>query len=74
MPAEASVMFSDFRSLLETGPYAQVFGALGAESALAVPPPDPSVVDSPALRPVERSIVKVRGNAPSCNAMLEFAR
>jgi S1-C subfamily serine protease len=71
MPAEASVMFSDFRSLLETGPYAQVFGALGAESALAVPPPDPSVVDSPALRPIERSIVKVRGDAPSCNEQIE---
>jgi S1-C subfamily serine protease len=71
MPPEASVMFSDFRSLLETGPYAQVFGALGAESALAVAPPDPSVVDLPALRTVERSIVKVRGNAPSCNEQIE---
>ena len=27
-------MFSDFRSLLESGPYAQVFGSLGAEAAL----------------------------------------
>ncbi len=71
VPAEASVMFSDFRSLLETGPYAQVFGALGAESALAVPPPDPSVVDSSALGPVERSIVKIRGNAPSCDEQIE---
>jgi S1-C subfamily serine protease len=71
MPAEASVMFSDFRSLLETGPYAQVFGALGAESALAVAPPDPDVVDSPALGPVERSIVKIRGDAPSCNEQIE---
>lgn len=71
MPAEASIMFSDFRSLLETGPYAQVFGALGAESVLAVPPPDPSVVDSPALRAIERSIVKVRGDAPSCNEQIE---
>ena len=49
MPSEASVMFSDFRSLLETGPYAQVFGALGAESALAVAPPDPSVINSPEI-------------------------
>ena len=71
MPAEASVMFSDFRSLLETGPYAQVFGALGAESALAVSAPDPGVLDSPELGPAERSIVKVRGNAPSCNEQIE---
>jgi S1-C subfamily serine protease len=71
MPAEASVMFSDFRSLLETGPYAQVFGALGAESALAVAPPDPAVVNLPALGSVERSIVKVKGNAPSCDEQIE---
>jgi len=71
MPAEASVMFSDFRSLLETGPYAQVFGALGAESALAVPPPDPGVVNSAPLRSIERSIVKVKGDAPSCNEQIE---
>ena len=71
MPAEASVMFSDFRSLLETGPYAPVFGALGAESALAVSAPDPAIVDLPALGPLERSIVKVKGNAPSCNEQIE---
>ena len=34
-------MFSDFRSLLASGPYPQVFGALGAEGALAVSPPNP---------------------------------
>ena len=34
-------MFSDFRSLLASGPYAQVFGALGAESALAVAAAEP---------------------------------
>jgi len=71
MPAEASVMFSDFRSLLETGPYAPVFGALGAESALAVSAPDPAVINLPALGPLERSIVKVKGNAPSCNEQIE---
>jgi S1-C subfamily serine protease len=71
MPAEASVMFSDFRSLLESGPYAQVFGALGAESALAVGPPNPAVLDSPALRHAAPSIVKVEGIAPSCSEQIE---
>jgi S1-C subfamily serine protease len=71
MPAEASVMFSDFRSLLESGPYAQVFGALGAESALAVAPPDPAVLDSPALDRAQPSIVKVDGVAPSCSERIE---
>ena len=71
MPAEASIMFSDFRSLLESGPYAQVFGALGAESALAVPPPDPAVLNSPWLRQAEPSIVKVSGVASSCSERIE---
>jgi S1-C subfamily serine protease len=71
MPAEASVMFSDFRSLLESGPYAQVFGALGAESALAVPPPDPAVLKSAWLSRAEPSIVKVSGVASSCSERIE---
>jgi len=71
MPAEASVMFSDFRSLLESGPYAQVFGALGAESALAVAPADPAVLNSPALAQAQPSIVKVDGVAPSCSERIE---
>jgi S1-C subfamily serine protease len=71
MPAEASVMFSDFRSLLESGPYAQVFGALGAESALAVPPPNPAVLDAPWMQRAKASIVKVEGVAPTCSERIE---
>ena len=41
MPSAARTMFSDFRSLLASGPYVQVFGALGAEPALTVAPPGP---------------------------------
>jgi S1-C subfamily serine protease len=64
-------MFSDFRRLLATGPYTQVFGALGAEGALNVPEPDPQVVDSPALAKARPSIVKIVGMAPSCSRTLE---
>jgi S1-C subfamily serine protease len=71
MPPQASLVFSDFRSLLESGPYAQVFGALGAEGALAVGPPNPAVLDAPGLRDDQQSIVKVRGVAPSCSEQIE---
>jgi S1-C subfamily serine protease len=71
MPAEASVMFSDFRTLLESGPYAQVFGALGEEGALAVGPPNPAVLDTAGLRNAEPSIVKIEGIAPSCQERIE---
>ena len=71
MPPSASVMFSNFRSLLASGPYAQVFGALGAEGALAVPPPSPAVLTSARLAAARASIVKVEGIAPSCSHRIE---
>jgi S1-C subfamily serine protease len=71
MPPEASLVFSDFRSLLESGPYAQVFGALGAEGALAVGPPNQAVLGAYGLRHDEPSIVKVKGIAPACQEQIE---
>jgi S1-C subfamily serine protease len=48
-----------------------VFSALGAESALAIPAPDPSVLRSPGLAQDEPSIVKIVGVAPSCSKRIE---
>ncbi|HEV3293299.1 MAG TPA: MarP family serine protease [Streptosporangiaceae bacterium] len=71
MPSGAQVMFSDFRRLLASGPYTQVFGALGAEGALSVPAPSPAVLDSPGLARARPSIVKIIGTAPGCSRALE---
>ena len=71
MPSGAQVMFSDFRRLLATGPYTQVFGALGAEGALSVPAPSRAVLSSPGLARARPSIVKVIGVAPGCSRTLE---
>jgi S1-C subfamily serine protease len=71
MPAAATGAFSDFRRVLETGPYAQVFGALGAEIPLAVAPPNSAVLSSPGLAAARGSIVKVMGVAPSCSEQIE---
>ena len=71
MPPAASTMFSDFRGLLARGPYAQVFGALGAEGALSVAPPDNSVLSAGGLRRARHSIVKVQGTAPGCSRRIE---
>jgi S1-C subfamily serine protease len=71
MPPAARTMFSDFRSLLASGPYVQVFGALGAEPALTVAPPNPAVLGSPGLVRSRNSIVKVMGIAPSCSRRIE---
>jgi S1-C subfamily serine protease len=71
MPPAATTMFSDFRALLARGPYTQVFGALGAEGALSVGPPDNSVLSSRGLARAGPSIVKVQGTAPSCSRRIE---
>ena len=71
MPPAARTMFSDFRSLLASGPYVQVFGALGAEPALTVAPPSPAVLASAGLARSRNSIVKVMGIATSCSRRIE---
>ena len=71
MPPAATLMFSDFRALLARGPYTQVFGALGAEGALSVGPPDNGVLSSRGLARAGRSVVKVQGTALSCSRRIE---
>jgi len=71
MPPAAMSMFSDFRHLLDKSPYTQVFGPLGVSGALNVPPPNPNVVHKPAVLQAQKSIVRVRGVAESCNRKLE---
>jgi S1-C subfamily serine protease len=63
--------FPTLRSLLTSGPYTQVFSALGAESALAIPPPDQSVLTSAGLARARPSVVKIVGVAPSCQRRIE---
>jgi S1-C subfamily serine protease len=63
--------FSPLHSLLTSGPYTQVFGALGAESSLDVGPPDTSVLTARVLAVTRRSVVKVEGIAHSCSRRIE---
>ncbi len=71
IPQGARPEFSALQRLLNTEPYAQVFGALGAETALNVPKPDPAVLRSPGLRGDMNSVVKIEGLAPSCSRTIE---
>ena len=43
MPSPAKTMFSDFRRMLASGPFPQVFSGIGAAHLLTVPAPDPAV-------------------------------
>jgi len=71
IPQSARPEFSALRRLLSTQPYVQVFGALGAETALNVPKVDPSVLRSAGLHHDRNSVVKIEGLAPGCNRTVE---
>jgi S1-C subfamily serine protease len=72
MPSPARTMFSDFRRLLAgNNIYAEVFNGIGEERILAIPAPDPAVLDSPGFRSASGSVVKVQGVAPSCQRSIE---
>src|SRR3954452_5732829 len=71
MPDSARTWFSSFRRLLDQNGFPQVFGAIGPEQIVKVPPPDPQVANSRAVRLARPSIVKVTGVANACRRQLE---
>jgi S1-C subfamily serine protease len=72
MPQPAKTMFSDFRRLLDSNStYAEVFSGIGEGRILAVPAPDPAVLNSAGYQRARQSVVKVDGIAPSCGKEIE---
>jgi S1-C subfamily serine protease len=71
MPDAARTWFSSFRRLLDQNGFPQVFGAIGPERIVKVPPPDPRVANSRAVQLAQPDIVKITGVAPSCRRQLE---
>jgi S1-C subfamily serine protease len=71
MPSQAKTMFTDFRQLLASGPFPQVFSGIGATRLLPVPAPNAAVLDSPGYLAASSRVVKVMGTAPSCDRSIE---
>ena len=71
MPPSADNWFTNFSDTLARNGLPQVFGTFGSEPITDVPPPDPTLVDSPAVTQARKSIVKVVGTAPGCGKVLE---
>jgi S1-C subfamily serine protease len=71
MPQQAKSMFGDFRRLLSSGPFPQVFSGIGAAHLFAVGAPDPAVLNSPGYRAAVSRVVKVQGTAPTCDRSIE---
>jgi S1-C subfamily serine protease len=64
-------MFTQFRQLLASGPFPQVFSGIGAAHLFAVSAPDPAVLNSPGYLAARSRILKVDGTAPSCQRSIE---
>jgi S1-C subfamily serine protease len=71
VPASVQEFFADFRKVVVTRGFPQVFGALGAERIVPVSPPDPTVVSAPGVIAAAASIVKIIGDATSCSRQVE---
>jgi S1-C subfamily serine protease len=71
MPSQARTMFSEFRQLLASGPFPQVFSGIGADHLFAVAAPDQAVLNSPGYLAARNRVLKIQGTAPSCERSIE---
>lgn len=72
MPSPAKTMFSDFRRMIASGPFPQVFSGIGDLPLLTNPsPPSSAVLNSPGYQAARTRVLKVQGTAPSCSREIE---
>ena len=71
MPTPAKTMFSEFRRMLASGPFPQVFSDIGAARLFPVQAPNAAVLNSPGYLAAKTRVVKVEGTAPSCDRSIE---
>ncbi|NMO03155.1 MarP family serine protease [Gordonia sp. TBRC 11910] len=62
---------TEFSNLLESSGLPQVIGPFGSAPVASVDPPDAALTNLPAVSTARRSVVKIRGEAPSCQRSLE---
>jgi S1-C subfamily serine protease len=71
MPTPAKTMFSEFRRMLASGPFPQVFSGIGAAHLFTVQAPDAAVLHSPGYLAARSRILKVQGTATGCDRSIE---
>jgi S1-C subfamily serine protease len=71
MPSQAKTMFTQFRQLLASGPFPQVFSGIGAAHLFAISPPDPGILSSPGYLAARSRVLKIQGTALSCDRSIE---
>jgi S1-C subfamily serine protease len=71
IPSFARNDLAQFRRLLDNTGFPAIVGPLTTENVAPATAPDPAVLNSAAVVAARASIVKVRGDAPSCDRSIE---
>ena len=71
VPDGARQLFANFLRLVEQQGFPQVFAGLGGDTVVPARPPDPALAASAVVQQVRPSILKVSGDALSCQKSIE---
>jgi S1-C subfamily serine protease len=71
MPDSVRRLYASLGAAVDQGDFPEVFGRLTPTKVTPVEAPDPRLASSAVVRSAGRSVVKVLGEAPSCNRRLE---
>jgi S1-C subfamily serine protease len=71
MPEAVRRLYGRLGSAVDQGEFPEVFGRLTPTRVRSVEPPDPRLASSAVVRRAQRSVLKVLGEAPSCDRRLE---
>jgi S1-C subfamily serine protease len=71
IPEAVRRLYARLGSAVDQGEFPEVFGRLTPTDVRPVEPPDPRLASSATVRTAQRSVLKVLGEAPSCDRRLE---
>jgi S1-C subfamily serine protease len=71
MPTPVRDVYASLRRFIDRSGFPPVFGDLQSTRIVDVGPPDPTLLQSPAVNAVRDSVLKVYGEAPSCSRGIE---
>ncbi|WP_327088214.1 MarP family serine protease [Nonomuraea sp. NBC_01738] len=71
IPQSARNWQQPFKQFIDNSEFPPVFDAIGGDQWVDVPPPAQSVLQGPKLQRAQSAVVKVQGNAESCNKHIE---
>ncbi len=71
MPSPVRDVYSSLRTYIDRSGFPPVLGDLHSTRIVEVQPPDPALLNAPAVTAVHPSVLKIRSEAPSCDRGIE---